>query len=87
MPPIRPLGMTAWSILVPRFMNKDVIRSEAKDHLEGIERRKEVLRFAQDDNRQFPSVHLKVNSVVWLFGRVNSICTTSMCLIWNAALQ
>ena len=43
--------MTAWSILVPRFMNKDVIRSEAKDHLEGIERRKEVLRFAQDDNR------------------------------------
>jgi len=30
-------------------MNELVILSEAKDHLEGIERRKMILRFAQDD--------------------------------------
>ena len=36
-------------------MNQAVILSEAKDHLERIECRKMILRFAQDDRRFEPS--------------------------------
>ena len=56
MPATRPPCSAAFQLVFPKMasanvarMNELVILSEAKDHLEGIERRKMILRFAQDD--------------------------------------
>ena len=55
---------------MPRGVNQGVILSEAKDHLERDERRKIILRFAQDDSPGFIELPRNPTSVCRFTGNV-----------------